>query len=327
MKFAACSRRRADQPRLPKRQGGIALITAVLVVAIGAIVATSMMSRQNFDTLRTANIIHRDQAIDYALGAEYWAGIELGKDAKANNTDHLQESWAYQLSPLPIEGGYLNGRIQDLQGRFNLNSILDPLQADRFYRLCQALNVEPDFIPALQDWIDEDTEVRDNGAEDESYTVMSPPYRTANHFLTETSELLLVKGVSVEDYNSLMLYISALPGDGFINVNTASPQLLQSLTHDVAPADAEKIVLRRAETPYPDIDRFVEEDVFAGKEISEENLGVISQYFLLTVDVMLGDSTLTLQSVLYRTAEGRITVKQRRFGPSRERILAENSNL
>ena len=305
------------------RQRGIALVTAVLVVAIAAVVATSMMSRQNFDTRRTANIVHRDQAIAYALGAEYWAGIELGKDAKQNHFDHLNEIWAYDLPPMPIDGGYVNGRLEDLQGRFNLNSVLDPLQAERFIRLCGALNVDPDFVPALQDWIDEDTEVRDNGAEDDSYTLLDPPYRAANGFLADTSELLLVRGVSVQDYNTLMFFISALPGDGAINVNTASPLLLQSLTRDVTLPEVEGIVAQRAAAPFQDIDTFVADEAFAGREISEKYLTVASQYFLLTADVMLGDAPLTLQSVLTRTPDGNIAVLHRRFGPPRERLLIQ----
>jgi len=311
---------------LPNRERGVALITAVLVVAIAAIIATSMMSRQNFDTRRTANIIHRDQAIAYALGAEHWAGVELSKDAKENNYDHLREGWAYDLPPLPIDGGYINGKLQDLQGRFNLNSVLDALQAERFIRLCRAINVDPDFIPALQDWIDGDTELRDNGAEDESYTLMDPPYRTANRFLADTSELLLVKGVSVQDYNNLTFYISALPGNSGINVNTASPLLLQSLTHDVTLPDVERIIGLRTDRPYQDIDSFVEDEVFAGREISEDHLTVSSQYFLLTADVLLDNAPLTLQSVLNRTIDGKITVIQRRFGPSREQILTQTDN-
>jgi general secretion pathway protein K len=307
----------------PIRQRGIALITAVLVVAIAAVIATSMMSRQNFDTRRTANIIHQDQAIAYALGAEYWAGVELSNDAKQNNYDHLQENWAYDLPPLPIDGGFINGKVEDLQGRFNLNSVLDPLQAERFARLCLALNVDPDFIPALQDWIDGDTEVREYGAEDETYTRMDPPYRAANGYLADTSELLLVRGVSVQEYNALTFYISALPAGSAINVNTASPQLLQSLTHDVAVPDIERIIGIRAGAPYQDIDYFVADEAFAGREISEEYLSVGSQYFLLTADVMLGDAPLTLQSVLYRTQEGKMTVIKRRFGPSRELILTQ----
>jgi general secretion pathway protein K len=297
-----------------------------MVVAIAAVIATSMMSRQNFDTRRTANIIHRDQAIAYALGAERWAGIELGKDAKQNNFDHLNEIWAYDLPPLPIDGGYINGRLEDLQGRFNLNSVLDPLQAERLTRLCIAINVDPDFVPALQDWIDNDTEVRENGAEDESYTLMNPPYRAANGFLADTSELLLVRGVSVQDYNDLTFYISALPGEGAINVNTASPLLLQSLTHDVTLPEVERIIGLRAERPYQDIDTFVENEAFAGREISEDHLTVASQYFLFTADVVLGEAPLTLQSVLRRTTQGGVSVVSRRLGPSRERMLIQGGN-
>jgi general secretion pathway protein K len=326
VKFAACYPCQADQPIRPNGERGIALITAVLVVAIAAIIATSMMSRQNFDTQRTANIIHRDQAIAYALGAEYWAGIELSKDAKTNSYDHFKEGWAYDLPPLPIDGGHINGKLQDLQGRFNLNSVLDPLQAERLIRLCQAINVEPDFIPALQDWIDSDTELRENGAEDESYTLLDPPYRAANRFLADTSELLLVKGVSVQDYNNLTFYISAVQGNSDINVNTASPQLLQSLTREVTVPDVERIIELRMDKPYQDINSFVKDKAFAGKKMSEDHLTVSSQFFLLTVDVMLGDAPLTLQSVLHRTTEGKVTVMQRRFGPSRERILIQTDN-
>ena len=307
----------------PTRQRGVALITAVLVVAIAAVIATSMMSRQNFDTQRTANVIHRDQAIAYALGSEYWAGVELYKDAAQNNLDHLREVWAYDLPPLPIDGGYLNGKLEDLQGRFNLNTVLDPLQAERFARLCQAVNVDPDFIPALQDWIDEDTEVREDGAEDESYTLLDPPYRTANRALADSSELLLVRGVSVQDYNTLAFFITALPASGTINVNTASPLLLQSLTDGVASADVERIIAVRSGKPFEDVDEFVGDEAFAGKAISEEYLTVSSQYFLLTADVLLGNAPLTLQSVLYRTPDGKINVISRRFGPSREQILTQ----
>lgn len=303
------------------KERGVALITAVLVVAIAAIIATSMMSRQNFDTRRTANIIHRDQAIAYALGAEQWAAIELGKDAQQSDFDHLNEIWAYDLPPLPIEGGYVNGKLEDLNGRFNLNSVLDPIQAERFARLCQALNVDPAFIPALQDWIDSDTEVRENGAEDDSYTLLNPPYRVANQYLADSSELLLVRGVSVQDYNTLSFYISALPGESGINVNTASPLLIQSLAPEVVLPDVERIVGIRAQRPYQNIDDFVGDEAFAGREIKEDHLSVGSQYFLLTADVLLGDAPLTLQSVLYRTANGNVTTVSRRFGPSRERIL------
>jgi len=323
VKSAACSRPLRKLPGLPGKQRGVALITAVLVVAIATIIATSMMKRQNFDTQRTANIIHRDQAVNYAIGAEHWAGIELTKDARTNGYDYLQENWAYEIPPLPIEGGYITGKLQDLQGLFNLNSVLDPVQAERFARLCRELNVDPGFIPALQDWIDTDTEERVNGAEDDAYTVMSPPYRAANRYLADTSELLLVKGVGIQDYNILMFYVSALPGGAEINVNTASPLVLQSLADNVDLPDINSLADARANRPFKEVDDFVKLEIFKEKELQEDYLSVGSQYFLLTANVMLGNAPLTLQSVLYRSPTGAITVLQRRFGPTREGVLTQ----
>jgi len=301
----------------------VALITAVLVVAIATIIATSMMKRQNFDTQRTANIVHLDQAVAYALGAEHWAGIELAKDSRSNSFDYLEENWAYELPPLPIDGGFITGKLEDLQGRFNLNSVLDPLQAERFSRLCQALGIDPGFIPALQDWIDADTEERVNGAEDDAYTMLSPPYRAANRYLADPSELLLVRGVTVQDYDNLLFYVNALPGGIELNVNTASPPVLESLAEGIDPSAMAGIVAGRKDRPYREVDDFVKQEVFEGRGMQEDFLTVSSQYFLLTANVMLGNAPLTLQSVLYRSPTGKITVMQRRFGPTREGVLTQ----
>jgi general secretion pathway protein K len=43
-----------------------------------------------------------------------------------SQTDHLAEIWATELPGLPIEGGgEVFGSIVDLQGRFNINNLVD----------------------------------------------------------------------------------------------------------------------------------------------------------------------------------------------------------
>ncbi|MCC9643387.1 type II secretion system protein GspK [Rhodopirellula sp. JC740] len=49
---------------------------------------------------------------------------------------------------------------------------------------------------AILDWLDEDTEPRENGAEDEYYTALATPYAAANGPLQSVEELLLVRGVT-----------------------------------------------------------------------------------------------------------------------------------
>nr|WP_047814271.1 type II secretion system protein GspK [Rhodopirellula islandica] len=49
---------------------------------------------------------------------------------------------------------------------------------------------------AILDWIDEDTEPRENGCEDEYYTSLATPYAAANGPVQTVEELLLVRGVT-----------------------------------------------------------------------------------------------------------------------------------
>ncbi|GAB5514157.1 type II secretion system minor pseudopilin [Rhodopirellula baltica] len=49
---------------------------------------------------------------------------------------------------------------------------------------------------AILDWLDEDTEPRENGCEDEYYTSLATPYAAANGPVQTVEELLLVRGVT-----------------------------------------------------------------------------------------------------------------------------------
>ena len=114
--------------RVGRRQRGIALITAVLITALIAIIAVTMASEQQLDIRRTGNILDRAQAWQFALGMETIARLALRKDAENNKTDHRMEEWNKPVQfPAPdgAEGDMIGGRIEDLQGRFNLNNLVD----------------------------------------------------------------------------------------------------------------------------------------------------------------------------------------------------------
>ncbi len=304
-----------------QKQRGVALITAVMIVAIASVIATSLMSRQNFDTLRTSNIIHSDQARIYAQGAENWIGTELKDDRKKNNYDHLGENWAAQLPPLPIEGGYIYGRIEDLQGRINLNNIIDPEQQKRLERLCTELGISTRFIPALQDWIDTDLTQRPNGAEDLTYMGMNPPYRAANTSMAHPSQLLLVQHMNTEDYEKLLPYITTLPATAAINVNTAPPRVIQSLVPNFTFPEAEQIAANRVNSPYQAVNDLAQEPLMQGRTLNPQLLTTQSEYFLLTTEVELGSAYTVSRTLIHRSNTGVLTTLHRLQGPSREMIL------
>ncbi|MCP5420621.1 MAG: type II secretion system minor pseudopilin GspK [Gammaproteobacteria bacterium] len=106
------------------RQRGVALITALLIVFLCSLLATDLAWVQQLAIRRSSLLQHQQQARLYLLGAEQWAAVILQRDARAGDTDYPSEEWATVPPSLPVQGGAITGRIEDLQGRFNLNNLL-----------------------------------------------------------------------------------------------------------------------------------------------------------------------------------------------------------
>ena len=83
------------------RQQGVALITALLIVALATVVSVRISTHLQLDVRRTGNIIATDQALQYNMEAEAWARRILKSDREDNKIDHLDEDWAIEIPPLP----------------------------------------------------------------------------------------------------------------------------------------------------------------------------------------------------------------------------------
>lgn len=289
------------------RQRGVALITALLVVSLVTVIAVAMATRQHIDVRLTGNLIHGEQAYAYALAAEAWARVILRRDDTQSDHDSLDEDWATALPPISVEGGQVSGKIEDLQGRFNLNNLaimqdgkVNEADVAYFRRLLEILKLEPTLTDALLDWIDADINVRfPDGAEDENYLLGTLPYRTANRPLISTSELRLVAGFDQTAVQLLEPYVTALPQRTHINVNTASPVVLQAMHEDLTPSDIEALIAGRGETGYPTVEAFMGQDALAGRELAAP-VDVKSNYFLVHTDVIVGQSQAHLVSLVAR---------------------------
>ena len=294
---------------LSSKQRGVALITALLVVALATVAAVAMASRQQLDVRRTANLLDGDQAYAYAQAVEGWARMILNRD-DTKEVDALDDAWAQRLPPISVPGGQIDGFISDLQGRFNLNNLasadgqISEVDLQYFIRLLRALQINETLALAVVDWVDQDFETRfPDGAEDDYYLGTDLPYRAANHPFQSISELRLVKGVDAEVWNALAPYVSALPERTSLNINTAAAPLLQALHEDLSPQIAEQLVETRGEAGYDDFNVFLQQDVFAGKEMAV-NIGVVSQYFLVRAEVTIGTARSRLFSIAERGSTG-----------------------
>jgi len=300
------------------KQRGVALITAMLISALAAMVAYNLAWDNALDVRRTMVLLNHDQAVQVALGAESWVVGILHQDMQDSQTDHLSEIWATDLPGLPIDGGELFGRVEDLQGRFNINNLIDqngevdPAARERFRRLLVALALDPRFAGIAADWLDanQDAEFPD-GAEDSIYTGMTPPYRSANQTLTSVSELAALEGMDKETFDALAPHITALPGRTDINVNTATPAVLQSLDENMSVSAVEALISERENGGFADIQTafssLVEPDVL-------NSLDEATNYFQLRVVVRIDTVRVTMYSVLLRGQSGDVTPILRTFG-------------
>lgn len=298
-------------------QSGVALITAVMVVAFASTAAAGLMVQQNLAVHRSANLAQQDQAWWYLVGLEEWAATLLDRDREDNQTDHLGEAWAQPVDFLPVDQGALSGSLQDLQGRFNLLGLLDPTTAEeqklRFVRLLRGIEelrstpIE-DLATRIIDWMDTDTQPGfPGGAEDSVYLSRERPYRAANRPMESLSELLLVDGVSREIYLALLPHVALYPGDSKININTATAPVLLSLHDEMTPAQAEAIIARRTDAPYESAQEFVTDEILP-VTLSAEEFSVQSEYFLAQGAANIGNVRISFVSLLQRGASGRTRV-------------------
>lgn len=298
-------------------QDGAALLSVLLISALITIMAVAMISRQQIDIRRTANVIEAEQAYFLARGGESWARYLLIRDTKNGTIDHLGEDWARGLPPVPVAGGMVSGMIFDLQARFNVNNLLaadSNLQENshrQFARLLSFCHLEPQLLEAVVDWIDDDV---DNGwFEDMAYSNYDPPYRTANQPLISPSELLQVQGMSGAGFQCLAPLLSALPAGTRTNINTAPAGIIASLTDDISLEQAEEVIARRPIKGYAKLADFLAEPEFIDSGLSENSLSLGSDFFLVQSKATMGRGKNTLFSLLQRHGYG-VKVLQRTMG-------------
>ena len=317
-------------------QRGIALITALLVVALSTIAAVAIASRLQLDIRRSSNLLNDDQAWMYALAAEGFAARLLREDMNDGNIDHLEENWSTEKPEeqqiFPVEGGIVSAKLVDLNGKFNLNTLLesvntsrvDRVNLERFRRLLITLQLEPTLSDALIDYLDNDQNVTlPDGAEDAHYLTLPRPYRTADRVMSSVSELRLVKGFDDDKiYQTLLPFVCVLPDITSINVNTAPAEVLKSLDNHLTDADVEALIEHREDNPFKDTNEFLLTVRGLNQQVNQANmlkgLDVRSNYFLLHSNALIGRGEVNLYSVLRRENNGNTSTI------SRARLLQSN---
>lgn len=287
------------------RQSGVAIVLAMGVVALAAISATAMMVTQS--TWSRHNELSTDQVQARALlqvGVD-WTRAVLSDDRRSSNVDTLGEPWALRLPPIPVENGTLAGRIEDQQGRFNLNNLvrdgkLNPAQLAHFQALLSLLGLPIALGDALVDWIDADDQPSSqDGAEDAFYLAVPSPYLAANQPLMDVAELALVRGFNDSVRLRLRPFVSALPAFTVVNVNTAAPEVIAAVVDGLELDGARALVEKRDRSYMRDHADFTSR-LPGGARAAPADIGFSSEYFLVQLRVTVGDAQARSEALLAR---------------------------
>jgi general secretion pathway protein K len=221
----------------PAAQRGLALLVAILIVALGTMIAAAVAYENAMTARRGVATYAFDQSLLVAQGAEALAAYGLRQIVQSDPKQlYPGQGWDKPLGPIEVVPGVmLAASLEDLQGRFNLNNLVkqdgtpDPVMTAAFTQLLALLGLEEKWTGYIVDWIDMDgTPSIPEGAEDSVYMGQSVPYRTPNRYITSASELLALPSFGRDRYLKLAPYVTALPWGTTINVCTAKNVVLDA---------------------------------------------------------------------------------------------------
>jgi len=236
--------RRASDSRLLPSDGGFVLLVTLLIILLLSVMIFEIDSQARADLRAAVNF--RDDLAAYYLAL---SGVTLGKDILREDSENQNEPWdaetdiwATPVPSVPLGEGTVSGAIQDESAKININQLIGnqnnliPWRKEQLQRLFRLLEVNPDLVDAMIDWIDKDDQPGTAGAENETYQFFDPPYTAKNGPMETLEELRFIKGMSPDVYEKIIPYLTIYTGSdmngGKINVNTVDPIILQTL-HDL----------------------------------------------------------------------------------------------
>lgn len=182
----------------------------------------------------------------------------------------------------------------------------------RFVLLLRALGIDTSVAKAVLDWVDADSEARGGeGAEDDFYSRLDPPYRAANRAFSSVSELLRVRGITPQIYARLAPHVVALGEVSSVHLNSASEEVLMSIGPDIDQQTARALVLSRQAKPWTSVAEFLASPALQTHPVLAHGLAVHSLFYRLDATVELGGSSIRFHSTLKRLGATQVAVIQR----------------
>ncbi len=230
---------------LKLKQKASALLTALFVTAIVAIIAVSVIYKFRLMVHLAQLNNFSNQAQLYLLGVNDQIEADLENYTIAwlsPNINNPNLRMPRRIKPKKFNNVILMAQISDEQAKFNINILRSRNNQARFIHLLQIvmpqLNLQnaENIAHNISDWLSENPNTTD-----QIYARHKPPYRAGHRPMVDISELLLVEGITPQIFTALKPYISTLPGDTKININSATPPVLATLSPNITLTQAKAL--------------------------------------------------------------------------------------
>lgn len=236
------------------RRSGFVLIFAIWVLSFLTIIAVGIAAGIRQKIVVLEKLDQRDRLIHLLEGAVKFSvaytSDQLNQSAgsynanvKMNLHNNLNDFGQFELAgdsasisyALPDQGEYYG--VLDEERKINLNTTNETILSRLLERVF-VLNPEAAAILArdLLDWRQFGESQVKGFFSDEYYSNLEYPYSKKDANYETLDELLLVKGINKEIYEKLINYVT-IYGEGKVNINTASSEVLYALGLDDSLAD------------------------------------------------------------------------------------------
>ncbi|MDR2837719.1 MAG: type II secretion system minor pseudopilin GspK [Azonexus sp.] len=289
--------------RLPGRQRGVAVVTALLLTTLAVTIVASLFWQQQVEVRSIENQRLQLQTQWILRGALDWTRIILGEDGRISAAvDHLGEPWAVPLAEIRLDAyvdnpraadaaadARLSGQISDAEGRYNLanlapNGKVDADEVAVFARLLTYRRQNPALALATA-----------------RLMAAAPESVGQTVGIACVDDLLAVPGFTPQILAALRDVVIVLPTVTPINANTATAEVLAARIETLSLDDARALVMRRQRVWFRNIGDL--KTALDGRDLgqSEKKLAVNSSYFLVSGQVRLDRASRMIEALIERT--------------------------
>ena len=279
------------------KQRGMAIISALLIAAVVAVLAGAMLTRQTVFTRSLEAEQSRLQGTWLLQGSLERSRQMLWEARQKDVLTRLDQPWAR------VQGGVFEGRIDDEQGKFNLRNLVNRQQVDNeqlqgFERLCRTLGVDPAVSRRISQRV-----------------IGSYEVPAKYPMLRSLDELSAIEGLDPQLLRRLQAYISVLPGQTWVNGNTASAEVLSAVVPQLSLAQAQGLVAERDSGRW-----FINRGDFVNRlhlpQVAVESVlvGITSEWFRVQGQARREQRRVTIDALLHRPEDRQPQVIWSRVG-------------